>query len=143
MRVLLDTNVLISYLLYPHTEGAIRRIIAAGVLGEFIPLLPEALLAEFVAKVSQEPSLAARITSRELREFVSLLSSVSEEIPIIETEIPAVTRDPKDDYLLAYALVGAADYLVTGDNDLLSLGQVEDLQIVTPALFWAILQERH
>jgi len=38
-------------------------------------------------------------------------------------------------FLLAYALIGRADYLVTGDGDLLTLGQVETLKIVTSAKF--------
>lgn len=63
--------------------------------------------------------------------MVDVLSEVSEIVPRITTEIPAVTRDPKDDYLLAYALVGQVDYLVTGDRDLLVLGQVEHTKIVT------------
>jgi hypothetical protein len=53
-----------------------------------------------------------------------------------------VTRDPKDDYLIAYALVGAADYRVTGDRDLLVLGQVDDVKIVTPRAFATLLEGR-
>jgi predicted nucleic acid-binding protein len=53
-----------------------------------------------------------------------------------------VTRDIKDDYLLAYALVGRADYLVTGGEDLLVLGDVEGVKIVRPAEFWRVIQER-
>ena len=49
--------------------------------------------------------------------------------------MPSVTRDRKDDYLLAYAVVGRADYLVTGDRDLLVLGEVEGVRIVSPAGF--------
>lgn len=140
MRILLDTNIFISYLLQSHKPGTIRDIVAAGVLGRFTLLLPEALLAELVAKVSHEPRLSKRITAEQLHEFVLLLSSVSEEIPAITTNIPAVTRDPKDDYLLAYALVGQAEYLVTGDDDLLSLGQVESITMMTPRAFWELLQ---
>ena len=92
MRALLDANVFISYLLYPRQPGPIRGIINAAVLGRFTLLLPEALLTEFAAKVSQKASLSARITAEELHEFVSLLLDVSEEIPAIETKIPAVTQ---------------------------------------------------
>lgn len=56
--------------------------------------------------------------------------------------VTALTRDPKDDYLLAYALVGQADYLVTGDHDLLALQHVGDTQIVTTSEFWEILKGR-
>jgi predicted nucleic acid-binding protein len=61
-------------------------------------------------------------------------------VPRVESPIPAVTRDPKDDYLLAYALVGEADYLVTGDEDLLVLeGQISELEILTPRQFSQVL----
>ena len=52
-----------------------------------------------------------------------------------KTVLPVVTRDAKDDYLLAYALVGQADYLVTGDEDLLVLQEIEGLKIVNPTQF--------
>ena len=47
------------------------------------------------------------------------------------------TPFPKDDYLLAYGLMGGADYLVTGDEDLLTLGDVEGLKIVSRRQGWA------
>lgn len=53
----------------------------------------------------------------------------------IPDPIPAVIRDRDDDYLLAHALVGEADYLVTGDDDLTPLGRVGKLKIVSPSDF--------
>ena len=76
-----------------------------------------------------------------MKEFVAILSAVSETVTKITEKIPAVTRDPKDDYLLAYGLVGEADYLVTGDEDLLVLRQVEDVRIVTASQFWEVLEK--
>jgi len=65
---------------------------------------------------------------------------MSEEVPRIKSLIPAVTRDPKDDYLLAHALVGGADCLVTGDEDLLTLQQqVHELEILTHRQFCELL----
>ena len=57
----------------------------------------------------------------------------------ITDPIPAVTRDPKDDYLLAHAVLGAADYLVSGDQDLLVLERLEGVKIVTPREFLAVM----
>ncbi len=142
MRVLLDANIFISYLLNPGHEGAIRTIMQAAIRGEFTLLLPEALLDEFVAKIPTKPYLAERITAAELRSLVELLKAVGEMIPIIKEEIPAVTRDPKDDYLLAYAVVGEADYLVTGDVDLLVLKQAGDVKIVSPRCFLEQIEGR-
>jgi len=140
MRVLLDTNILISYLLVSHPSSPISQIVKAGVLGKFDLLFPEELLNELARKVREKRYLSERITSAQFKELVDILSEVSETIPRITGQIPAVTRDPKDDYLLAYALVGQADYLVTGDDDLLSLGQVDDVRIVTPRRFSELLK---
>lgn len=140
MRVLLDTNILISYLLNPRRESAATQIIRLGVLGKFVQLFPEELLEELARKAAQKKYLAERLTTPELEELVDILSRESEIIPKITEEIPAVSRDPKDDYLLAYALVGQADYLVTGDKDLLVLERVGTVTIVTPRQFWQIVR---
>lgn len=64
----------------------------------------------------------------------------TERIDPIKGPVPAVTHDPDDDYVLAYALIGAADYLVTGDKGLLALqGLIDGLEIVTPAQFVELL----
>jgi putative PIN family toxin of toxin-antitoxin system len=136
MRVLIDTNVFISYLLSSHSAGVTNKIFSAWADGRFTLLIPEALLNEPLVTVKTKPRLAKRIPPDNLKEFLATIQELSEEIPRIESPIPAVTRDPKDDYLLAYALVGGADYLVTGDEDLLALhGQVQELEILTPRQF--------
>ncbi len=140
MRVLCDTNIFVSYLLTPKKAGPIHTIVEAAFLGEFTLLLPEDLLEELAHKVQGKKYLTGRITEADLEELVTLLREVAELIPKIRTPIPAVTRDPKDDYLLAYALVGQSDYLVTGDEDLLTLKQVEQTKIVTARHFINLLK---
>lgn len=132
MRVLLDANVLISYLLASAGESPVVRVVEAGVLGEYTLLLPEGLLEELGAAVMAKTYLAGRITRDDLLTLEEVLASVAETIPAIQGPIPEITRDRSDDYLLAYAVVGAANYLVTGDRDLLILERVEDVCIVTP-----------
>ena len=135
MRVLIDTNVVISYLLYPNRPGTIQTIFKALFEGKFTLLLPEALLDEIVITVTQKPHLRERIALDALELMVESLRTVAEEIPLIESEIPQVTRDPKDDYLLAYAVVGEAYVLVSGDKDLLELGEIVGVRIVSPGEF--------
>jgi len=135
MRVLLDANILISYLLNRRAGSPITRIVEAGILGEYALLLPEALLDEFTTKIPAKAYLAKRITPAEMEQFTTILSAQSETIPEVTETIPAVTRDPKDDYLLAYAVVGEADYLVTGDEDLLVLQRVQGVTICPPREF--------
>ena len=140
MRVLLDTNLYVSYLLTPESESPAIRVLEAAVAGEFTLLLPEAVLDELAARVEEKPYLASRISPEELATLAEIVRSVAEIIPRIEEAIPAVTRDPKDDYLLAYAMVGRADYLVTGDRDLLALRQVDGVNVVTARRFLEFLE---
>lgn len=136
MRVLIDTNVLISYLVQPGRQGAVGAVVQAALEGRFTLLMPQAVLDEVDVTVRSKPRLARRIPLRELELFKDLLTQFSEHITALEEPFPAVTRDRNDDYLLAYAQIAAADYLVTGDKDLLALaGQVLGLAIVTPAEF--------
>ena len=140
MRVLVDTNVLISILLKPSEGGPVRALFHAFVAGRFTLLLPEWLIDELTNSVQTNPRLAKRISITQLNRFTALLRAAAEQIAEIETPIPVVSRDPDDDYVLAYALVGNADYLVTGDKDLLALeGLIAGLEIVTPAQFVEIL----
>ncbi len=141
MRVLLDANILISYLLADE-DSATVSIVRAGVLGQFTLLLPEELLEEVARKACNKPYLAGKIAPESLAQLAAILPDVAETIPKITDAIPAVTRDPKDDYLLAYSLVGQADFLVTGDHDLLSLGQVGDTRIITVGEFWDLIKRR-
>lgn len=140
MRVLLYANIFISFLLNPGKPRVVRNIVRAAILGDFTLLLPEALLDEFVSKIPMRSYLSERITPEELAAFVEILRQVGEVVAEIEDEIPAVTRDPKDDYLLAYAVVGEADYLVTGDKDLLVLESFRNLKIIKPADFVALFK---
>lgn len=131
-RILLDANILISYLLNPQAERPITQIVTAGVLGVFTLLLPEALLEEIGARIAEKPYLKDRIARRDAAEFTAILRSIGVTIATIDEPIPAVTRDPKDDYLLTYAVIGQADYLLTGDEDLLVLQQVQGVRICSP-----------
>lgn len=107
----------------------------------FTLLLPERLIDELRTTVLTKPRRSKPISSDQLNSFTAQLRLMAERIDEIESPIAAVTRDPDDDYILAYALVGAADYLVTGDKDLLALkGLITGLEIVTPSEFVKILQ---
>ncbi len=98
MRVLLDTNVLVSYLLQPGSVGAVRTILRAFLEGQLTLLVPEPLLDELAITITGKPRLAKRITQAELIQFLSVLQAFGEPVPTIREPIPAVTRDPKDDF---------------------------------------------
>ncbi|MBZ0272537.1 putative toxin-antitoxin system toxin component, PIN family [bacterium] len=56
--------------------------------------------------------------------------------------IQGVCKDPKDDFILSAAVEGKADYIVTGDADLLKLDPFEGVRIVTPRAFLDVLENR-
>lgn len=136
MRVLVDTNIFISYLLtQPGASGTVSRLVEAAFLGEFTLLLPEELLAELQEKLQTSRKLIRHITADESRQLIALLRQVAVVLPTITEPIPSVVRDNKDDYLIAQALLGSADILVSRDKDLLSLGQVAHVKILSPYQF--------
>jgi len=129
MRVILDTNTLVSALLVKQSipRQAFDKATQQGSL-----LLSNATLQELDSVLKRE-KFKKYITNAERILFVQALLVQS---ILLETE-PSITtcRDPKDNKFLDLAAVGAADYLVTGDDDLLVLNPFENTRIVTPREF--------
>lgn len=136
MRVLLDTNVFISYLLSPSRTGTIVRVVEWCLAEEDVELLvPGEQLEELRRSVHRSVYLSQHIRLSDLTAFLESLKEAAYILPPLESKPPARSRDPDDDYLLLYGLLYQGDYLVTGDQDLLVLKAVENLQIITPARF--------
>jgi predicted nucleic acid-binding protein len=103
MRVFLDANILISYLLEASDESAVKQCVNAAFAGRYTLLLAQPLLDEFTRRVATKPYLARRITIDNVERLKRIILSVAELVPPIGDDIPSMTRDPKDDYLIAYA----------------------------------------
>jgi putative PIN family toxin of toxin-antitoxin system len=114
--------------------------VRAALLRRYVPLTSPRLFQEIQGKVAEKPYLANRIARSDISDFFNRLTRVGESHDDADTRFPAITRDPKDDYLLANAVIYRADYLVTGDRDLLVIGEFEGIRIVTPAEFEALLE---
>jgi uncharacterized protein len=140
MRILLDSNILVSFLVKPQVDHPIAQVVRAVAAGRCELLLPEDLIGEVGQAIQSKKHLVERITADDLGDLIDILSIGAVEVPGIPGDIPALTRDPKDDYLLACAVVGQADYLVTGDDDLLVLGEIEGIRAVTARELWEIMQ---
>lgn len=140
MRVLLDTNLFISYLLLPEGETPVPRIVRAALAGTFTLLVTDQLLAEMAGALARKPYLAARISAERGRAFLNLLDTIAERVPLPESPLPVISRDPKDNYLLSTAIAGQADYLVTGDADLLTLVGMVPVAIISPSAFVRVLE---
>jgi uncharacterized protein len=136
VRIVVDTNVLVSALLIEKSLPA--RILTAWRQGRF-EILSSALQMEELARVTRYPWIRARLTPalagrlvNDLREVATML----DRFPKLD-----VSPDPYDNYLLAMAQAGEADYLVTGDKrDLLALKQHRQTQIVTVRAILEVLE---
>ena len=139
MRIVLDTNVVISALLWrglPHQ-------------------LLKALRAHPAAQLYTSPVLLAELTdvltrpaaSRQLAAIGStpraVLADYLEVVELVEpVESPRVARDPDDNEVLAAALSARADVIVSGDADLLTLGSFQSIPILAPREALGMLSER-
>lgn len=142
MRVLLDANVLISCLLAPAASRTNVGVVEACLEPGITLLWPPELAEEVRASIAKSGYLRARIMPEELDAFLEALATVAETLPGLPP-VEALSRDPKDDCLVAHGLVHGADYLVTGDSDLLVLARVQALRIVSPARFYALIPRSH
>jgi uncharacterized protein len=128
-RLILDTNLLVSRALTPRsvTANSVRTILNLGRL-----LVSQATMDEFAAVLARIQSKGF-ITPEEAIALIRAYKECVEWVPILE-RITAC-RDPKDDKFLELAVNGKADYLITGDQDLLVLHPFRDTQILTAKAF--------
>lgn len=135
MRAILDTNVLVSAI---FAESSLPgRVLKAWHSRKFT-LLSSLEQIEEVKRVSRYPHLTPRLSPTRAGRLVNDLRDVATVI----TNLPSldVSSDPFDNYLLAMAAVGRADYLVTGDKgDLLALGKHGAARIVSVREFAKLL----
>ncbi|MDH4063000.1 MAG: putative toxin-antitoxin system toxin component, PIN family [Acidobacteriota bacterium] len=127
MRVVFDTNVVVAGIV---AEGLCREILEIH-LPEHEAVLSQVLWDELVSTLRRKFGL------------------VADDLPILplyrqhaewcgtETLSDAVCRDPDDDWVLATALAGRAEAVVTGDTDLLTLGSYSGIEIISPRQFVA------
>jgi len=124
MRVVYDTNVLATILASRSEILRLKQVVSTGQLtlitSPFILDELEAVLAE-----------KFRLTKQGAKSRTRLLARVTEVVKPLQVE--AVSRDPDDDSILATAVAGKAQYIVTSDKDLLVLQEYKGIKIVTPA----------
>ncbi len=123
-RVVLDTNVLISRILWPPSVPA-KAVALAARRGRI--LISDTLIAE-LADVLARPKFSAYVTPDEARRFIQVLGGLAETVSL--TENVAVCRDPKDNHILSLSISGRADVIVTGDADLLTLNPFRGVPII-------------
>lgn len=135
LRVVLDTNVLLSGIAYPASVPG--KIMAAWRHGSVDVLLSTYILEE-LRRVLPRLSNRHALTLSEIDDLVDALSiqaEVIEPLAGVEPDLRDVNDQPVLGTLLAALRSSGADYLISGDKDLLALA--ERYPVVTPAKFWA------
>jgi putative PIN family toxin of toxin-antitoxin system len=130
MRIILDTNVVMSALLW---RGPPYRLLETIRQRTELQLYSSPVLLEELADVLTRPAATKQLAviGKAARE---VLADYLEAIELTEpVELPRVVRDPDDDHVLACALTARADLIVTGDSDLLTLLNYQNIPILTPA----------
>ena len=130
MRAVIDTNVLLSGLLWHGAPHALLEQIRNSALGLVSSPALLAELAEVTGRAKFNSILTLSNTSREealaeLRQLAEILDPP----PLLQP----VCRDPDDDAVLALALAARVDLIVSGDNDLLAVGVFHGIPVFTPA----------
>ena len=135
MRLILDTNILLSALLSPR--GAPARLLEAWERKRFTLVACDALIAEL-----REVPARSFFRSRLRAGAAELLAAGIRDFSLFCRDIPSgpIAPDPKDSYLLALAEVSQAEFLVTGDKELLALKRHNFARIITPAAMIEVLK---
>lgn len=125
-RIIIDTNLWIHFLITKQFSfldnllegGKVRLVFSQELLEEFI-------------EVAERPKLKKYFSENDLKLFLEIIEQYADLI-LVTSDIK-VCRDENDNFLLSLAMDSKADYLITGDNDLLVLNQFEKTRIITIA----------
>ena len=127
MRVVLDTNILISALIRPKSVA--RQIYEGARSGRIELVTSDVQLDEF-RRVTRYPKIQQYVRPAEAGTMLNELRELAEYIEVKEQV--DVSPDPADNFLFALAQASQADYLVTGDKaDVLAIGRHGRTQVVT------------
>ncbi len=132
LRVVIDTNIWISFLMGKHLSKLQQVLVSEQV----VILFSEELFDEMV-EVLQRPKFKKYFSHEMIIELVALL--LRKIVWIQVTDSFNDCRDAKDNFLLALSVSGKADYLVTGDMDLLILDPFHNTRIITYRSFEEVL----
>jgi len=132
IRITIDTNIFISALLGSRNCCEIYNLFADSKIDVLMSLHQLAELNDTI----RNPKLSPLFKNEDVKKLNKLLEEDAEWI-LPEKEVSAC-RDPKDNFILDCAVAGKANFIVTGDKDLLSLKSFRKIRIITPKQFLKI-----
>jgi putative PIN family toxin of toxin-antitoxin system len=134
VKAVFDTNVLIAAFL---TEGICSGLLIRARKQAFNLVLCDDIIREFEGILIKK----FKLTPTDISEISAIVSEAASEILHNLDPIPNICRDPNDDMIIACAIDAAADYIVTGDEDLLILKRYKDIVIINPRNFVALFAD--
>lgn len=133
MRIVIDTNVLISGVFF---GGLPEKLLISIACGDHVALISPEIWEEYEEIIQRmTPKYGHRLRSDLLKKLFPRF-----EMHLV-TQKADICRDPDDNKFLDLAVEGKCLYIVSGDNDLLSIGKYEDVEIVTAAEFFSRLND--
>ena len=138
LRAVLDSSVLVSGFL---TEGGATAALLSRYRQGAFALCSSPWIVEETERALLRPRNMSRYRYRveDVGQFLDGLAK-SAHFFIDPPQVPAVSRDPSDDRVIACAVAARADYLVTGDDDMLVVAEHRGIRIVTPRQFLDLLE---
>lgn len=134
MKAVFDTNVLIAAFL---TEGLCSGLLIRARKQAFNLVLCDDIIQKFEGILMKK----FKLTSIDISEISTIVLEAASEILHKLGPIPNICRDPNDDMIIACAIDAAADYIVTGDEDLLILKRYKDIVIINPRNFESLFAD--
>ena len=127
-RIIIDTNVWISFLIGKELQN-LKDLI----LNDKVKIILTDQLINEIKLVTSRDKLKKYFNQDKVTELISLLDILTDKVKL--RKIDKICRDPKDDFLLALSKEGKANYLITGDKDLLDIKVYGRTRIVTVKQF--------
>ena len=122
-KLIVDTNIWISFLIGKSLKG-----LQYYLNDQFVFIISCDEQVQELKEVFRKPKIKKHFTPEQTEEFFELFFEAVEVVPL-KSKVD-LCRDPKDNYLLSLATDANADYLITGDNDLLVLEKINSTQII-------------
>lgn len=140
-KAVLDTTVLVSAFLRHSPGGVSYELLRFAGTGAYELYLSDDILEETADVLLREGRHRQRYayTDREVIEYCQDLGRLATIVSV--TTVDPIVRDPNDDMIVACAVAAGADYLVTRDKDMLSIGDHQGITFVTPEAFAHILRK--
>ncbi len=140
-RAVFDTTVLISAFL--RRGGLADELLTLAAEGRFELVLSSAIIIETWRKLVSDDHIRSRYPFSDERVHIFCLSLSQISVDVLRSTKPlaGVVRDPNDDMIVACAIDGRADTIVSRDKDLLSLGTFRGVPIISPEAFRHQLRE--